>query len=78
MALDSSHESPPAPNALSLAEKAIALENSYKELLLQGDEVNQRIQLWQNALEICVAATDGVAALLCGKLIADTLVQAQY
>jgi hypothetical protein len=37
----------------SLVEQAIILENNYKEMLLQGEEVDQRIRLWKAALEIC-------------------------
>jgi hypothetical protein len=36
-----------------IVEEAIVLEQSYKELLLQGDEVNQRIRLWRDAIELC-------------------------
>jgi hypothetical protein len=37
----------------SLTEQAVALENSYKERLLQKEEIDQRIQLWRDTLEIC-------------------------
>jgi hypothetical protein len=34
-------------------EQATSLEMAYKEMLLQGDEVDQRIQLWREAIEFC-------------------------
>jgi hypothetical protein len=37
----------------SLVKQAIALEESYKEMLPQGDEVDYRIKLWGDAIEIC-------------------------
>jgi hypothetical protein len=43
---------PSGPDACDLVERAISLEISYKEMLLQGDEVDQRIELWRAALEI--------------------------
>jgi hypothetical protein len=41
-------------------QRAIALEKSYKEMLHQGDEVDQRIQLWRDALENCRYISDGM------------------
>jgi hypothetical protein len=38
---------------LSIVEQAIALEESYKGMLHQEDEVNQRIQLLREALKLC-------------------------
>jgi hypothetical protein len=37
----------------SLVEQAIMLEKSYKEMLIQGDEVDRRVQLWREAIAIC-------------------------
>jgi hypothetical protein len=37
----------------SLVGEAIALEKNYKGMLMQGDEVDHRIQLWRDAVEIC-------------------------
>jgi hypothetical protein len=39
--------------ACDLVERAVKLEENYKQMLLQDDEVNLRIQLWRKALEIC-------------------------
>jgi hypothetical protein len=33
--------------------QAIVLEKNYKEILLQGDEINLRIKLWRDAIDIC-------------------------
>jgi hypothetical protein len=44
----------------SLVKEAIVLENYYKDMILQGDEVDRRIQLWRDAVEICKAETEGM------------------
>jgi hypothetical protein len=37
----------------SFGEQAVTLEKNYKEMLLQNDEVDRRIQLWRDVIEIC-------------------------
>jgi hypothetical protein len=37
----------------SLVKQAIGLETNYKEMLLQGDEVDIRIKLWRKVIDIC-------------------------
>jgi hypothetical protein len=44
----------------SLVEQAIALENDYKEMLLQCDEVDLRIKLWRDSINICKIDTKGM------------------
>jgi hypothetical protein len=41
-----------------LTKQAILFEENYKEMLLQGDEVDLRIQLWKDAIEICKVDTE--------------------
>jgi hypothetical protein len=36
-----------------LVKQAIVLEKNYKEMLHQGDEVDLRIKLWRDAIDIC-------------------------
>jgi hypothetical protein len=36
----------------SIAKKAIVLEKDYKGMLVQGDEVDLRIELWKDAVEL--------------------------
>jgi hypothetical protein len=59
--LDPSNISWPDSTVCSLVKQAILLEKNYKEMLLQGDEVNLRIQLWRGAMEICKAESEGVS-----------------
>jgi hypothetical protein len=37
----------------SVVEQAIAHEHCYKGMLLQGDDVDIRIELWREGIEIC-------------------------
>jgi hypothetical protein len=37
----------------SLVEDAITLAKNYKAMLFQGDEVDHRIKLWREAIDIC-------------------------
>jgi hypothetical protein len=37
----------------SIVKQAGILEEDYKEMLLQGNEVDIRIKLWEDAIEIC-------------------------
>jgi hypothetical protein len=48
---------------LSLVDQGIALEQNYKGMLLQGDEVDQRIQLWRDAFKTCVANSESMLNL---------------
>jgi hypothetical protein len=41
----------------SIAKKAILLERDYKGMLLQGDEVDLRIELWRDAVELSKIAS---------------------
>jgi hypothetical protein len=43
----------PKSTACSHVEEAIILKKNYKGMLLQGDEVDHRIQLWRDAIQIC-------------------------
>jgi hypothetical protein len=36
-----------------VARQALVLEMNYKEMIIQGDEVDLRIKLWRDAIEIC-------------------------
>jgi hypothetical protein len=42
----------------SLVEQAIVLEQNYKEMLLQGDELDLHIQIWRDALKTCKAESE--------------------
>jgi hypothetical protein len=37
----------------SIVKQAILLEENYNDMLLQGDEVDLRIQLWRDTIDIC-------------------------
>jgi hypothetical protein len=37
----------------ALVKHANVLEKNYKEMLHQGDEIDMRIKLWRDAIEIC-------------------------
>jgi hypothetical protein len=50
-----------------LVEQAITLEKNYKEMLHQGDEVDERIQLWEKALEICQSNAECTSECKCLK-----------
>jgi hypothetical protein len=41
----------------SLIEQAFTLETKYKGMLLQGDEVDERIQIWRKVLDVCKTQT---------------------
>jgi hypothetical protein len=51
--LDPSYENWPNSTAHTLVEQAVVLEKNYKEMLVQGDEVELRVSLWRDALEVC-------------------------
>jgi hypothetical protein len=40
---------------------AIMLEENYKEMLHQGDEVDLRVQLWRDAIEICKSHSNSMS-----------------
>jgi hypothetical protein len=44
----------------SLVADAITLEKNYKEMLLQGDEVDRRIKLWRDVINICMVDSKGM------------------
>jgi hypothetical protein len=50
---DPSDDNCPDSTICALVKQAIVLEKNYKEMLLQGDEVDLRIKLWRDAIEIC-------------------------
>jgi hypothetical protein len=51
------------PAICSLVRQAIVLAQNYKEMLLQGDEVDLRIRLWRDALEICNVHCKGLSCI---------------
>jgi hypothetical protein len=50
---DPSDDNCPDFTVCVLVKQAIVLEKNYKEMLLQGNEVNLRVKLWTDAIEIC-------------------------
>jgi hypothetical protein len=55
---------PPHDNQLdsmvcSRVVRAITLEKKYNGTLLQGDEIGHRIQLWREAIELCIPDSEG-------------------
>jgi hypothetical protein len=51
--LDLSDDSCLDSTICALVKQAIVLEEHYREMLHQGDEVDLRVQLWRNAIGIC-------------------------
>jgi hypothetical protein len=47
------HDNGPDYEVCGHVKQAIVLEENYKEMPLQGDEINLRIKLWSDAIEIC-------------------------
>jgi hypothetical protein len=46
-----------------LVTQAIALERNYEEMLHQGDEVDLRIKLWRDAIEICKGKSESMSLI---------------
>jgi hypothetical protein len=44
-----------------LVKQAIVLENNYREMLLQGNEVDLRVNLWRKVIEICKSDSEGMS-----------------
>jgi hypothetical protein len=51
--LDPSDDNCPNSPICVLVKQAILLANNYQEMLLQSDEVDLRIKLWRDAIDIC-------------------------
>jgi hypothetical protein len=51
----------------ALVKHAIVLEKDYKEMLHQGDEVDLRVQLWRDAIEICKGNSESTSLILVEK-----------
>jgi hypothetical protein len=51
------------PTLYYLVEQAILLEKNYKEMFLQVDEVDQRIELWRKALTLCETESERMSYL---------------
>jgi hypothetical protein len=49
----------------SLVKQAVMLEKSYKEMTLQGDEVDHRIQLWRDAIKTCKIHSESTQLNVC-------------
>jgi hypothetical protein len=58
--LDASEDNQYDSPVCSLVRQAIMLEKNYKEMLLQSDEVDLRIKLWRDAIEICKIKSKGM------------------
>jgi hypothetical protein len=48
-----SDDNRPNSTVCALVKQAMALEKNYKGMLHQGHEVDHRIRLWREALDIC-------------------------
>jgi hypothetical protein len=46
-----------------LVKQAIVLEKNYKEMLHQGDEVDLRIKLWRDAIDICKSSSKSMSLI---------------
>jgi hypothetical protein len=46
-----------------LVKQAIVLEKNYKEMLHQGDEVDLRIKLWRDAIEVCKSNSNSMSLI---------------
>jgi hypothetical protein len=47
----------------ALLKQAIVLEKNYKEMLHQGDDVDLRIKLWRDAIEICKSNSQSMSLI---------------
>jgi hypothetical protein len=45
----------------ALVKQAIVLETNYKEMLHQGDEVDLRVKLWRDAIDICKSCSESMS-----------------
>jgi hypothetical protein len=60
---DPSDDNCPDSTGCALVKQAIVLETNYREMLLQGDEVDLRIKLWRDAIEICKIGSKSVSVI---------------
>jgi hypothetical protein len=49
----------------SLVKQAVMLERSYKEMTLQSDEVDSRIQLWRDSIKTCKIHSESTQLNVC-------------
>jgi hypothetical protein len=47
----------------ALVKRAIVLETNYKEMLHQGEEIDLRIKLWRDAIDICKSSSESMSLI---------------